>query len=276
MPEDLKAVLDRTLELGSARAGVIPVQNGIPYALVPQGYTLQSLDAQIYNERAERPQRIVQGVVVDEAESFLKYWELFADGDSQAFAMAAENRVSGVLDYHESSLEEPNPRWRKHWVTLALTPSDEWKEWTGSNKKQMTQADFAEFLEDHAPDITDPSAATFIDAARDLRANTEVLFESKVTAQNGSVSFGYKETTTGSMGTAGKIEIPERFKISVQVYLGMPRVDVEARLRYRVNSGKLTMWYDLYRVSYVQRMAFEGVVAKIQEGIGRKVFIGKP
>ncbi len=73
----------------------------------------------------------------------------------------------------------------------------------------------------------------------------------------------YSETIKGTYGS-GNVEVPERFTISIPVYLGCENISVTARLRYRLNSGKLTFWYDLLRAEAIEREAFLKTRSSIQ------------
>lgn len=272
MEDNLKNLLNRALEVGAAQSKVVEV-SGCAHALVPSGYTMQPLYAAIaehLDRRAEFPRRKEITVNVTEPASFLDYWDQHAEDDSRVYAYASSGKISACFDEHGGP--EKQARWRKHWCCLQLKKSEEFETWLKSNRKPVDQTTFAEFLEDNAPDITEPASATFIECARDLKAKSDVTFESKVNMSSGAATFAYKENVTGTWSN-GSIEIPERFKIRIQVYVGLEPVVIEARMRYRINSGKLTMWYDLYRISAMEREAFENVILMIEERIGKKVLI---
>lgn len=267
--------LDKIQALSIEGVGADSVAGGThPFVIVPKDYRVETLEKLVFNEYREHPWRKQGNVQVQQVASLLEYWSLYADEDSRAFADPETASVLAILDYHHSSAER-TARWRQHRCTLTLHKTSEWQTWKGEDGKQQTQADFADFLEDNAPDIIEPNAATFVEAARDLRAKSEVTFQSAQVAKDGSINFAYQEETKGSFGKAN-MEIPERFTIAVPVYDGMDKVRIQARLRYRINGGKLTMWYSLHRADYHEREAFQLVVNQIQEKTGRHVFIGKP
>ena len=60
-----------------------------------------------------------------------------------------EEEFVGVLDYHEVE----TPGWCDHTATFKPRRSVEFETWMGQNRKQMTQVDFARFLEENMPDI---------------------------------------------------------------------------------------------------------------------------
>lgn len=276
MAEDLKAAIKHVQDAAvAAAAKPIAIPDApFPALIIPENHKLVYLESAVFNEHRQAPERKTGNVQVQQAASFLEYWSLYADEDSRAFADPASGTVLAILDYHHSSAER-TARWGKHRVTLTLTKTDEWKTWKAQDGKPQSQSDFADFLEDNAPDIIEPNAATFVEAARDLRAKSEVNFQSAQVAKDGSINFAYQEETKGSFGKAN-MEIPERFTIAVPVFDGMDKVKAQARLRYRINQGKLTMWYSLHRADYHEREAFQLVVDQIQEKTERHVFIGKP
>jgi uncharacterized protein YfdQ (DUF2303 family) len=156
-----------------------------------------------------------------------------------------------------------------------LRHSEEWTRWKGNDGARTNQIDFAEFIEDNAPDIVTPDPATMLEVARDLSAKTEVDFGSAIRMQNGSVQFKYSEQVKGTFG-AGNVEVPERFVIAIPVYVGSERVKITARLRYRINAGKLSFWYDLLRAEAVRRDAFLDVQKSIADTLGIRIINGVP
>lgn len=258
------------------------------FVLVPKGYSVHSLANFKYNDYAERPHRTKQAVTVLDPSSFLKYWMDFHDPASRIFADRDNRRFHAVLDYHQQPVGtarliesgEPAaavslptlPRWGSHTVTLELRHTEEWKTWTGSNEKEMSQAAMALFIEDNAPDVVDPSAARMYEVASKLEATTEVKFDSSVDLQNGSRKLKYHEETNAK---AGELDVPKEFTIAIPIFEGMPRVQIKARLRYKIPNGKLTMSYSLWRHAAAERQAFDVVMNAIADECG-SVLVGKP
>ena len=265
-------LLDKMLKLGQS-TGDVKNSGGLPFVVIPQDCEVQDLSALIYSRFAARPHRIIQAVTVQDVASFVAYYSLFSDPNSRIFADEPNSKVLAILDYHAAG--EGSPRWGDHKLTLQLTASDEWKAWIGKNGQQakMSQTDFAEFIEDHTPDIRQPDAATMLEMARTLQAKTDVDYSSAVRLNNGQVQLTYNEQVKGTFG-AGKVEIPESFLISIPVYTGSERVPITARLRYRLVSGKLSIWYDLLRYRDVIRDAFKTEIAAMREKLAVTIIDG--
>ncbi len=265
--EALKLILETGQSL--AKPKVVTSKDGVEWIMKPDG-TLAIINPKEHTFLAERPVRIEQAVGVRDAASFLAYHALYSDDNSRAFANRDNSSVHCVLDYHES--EDKKARHGKHALTLVLRHTEEWQKWTKSNGRQMEQAEFAEFIEDNAPDVVEPSAATMLEMATTLQAKTDVDFKSAVNLQSGEVQLRYEENISGKFGK-GETQIPKSFKISIPVYDGQDPVQIDARIRFRNRGGKLTFWYQLLYVDRWKRDAFNAVVKEIAAG-GVTVFNG--
>jgi len=268
-----KQLLDKMLDLGKI-TGDVKDSGGLPFVVIPQDCKVQSLADLVYSRYADKPHRIVQKVTVSDAASFLHYYSLFSDPNSRVFADESGTKITAILDYHAAG--EGSPRWCDHTLTLAFEHSDEWDAWVSHSGvgNKMTQIEFAEFVEDHTPDIVKPDAATMLEMARTLQAKTDVDYSSAVRLSNGQVQLTYNEQVKGTYG-AGKVEIPESFAISIPVFTGSARTSIEARLRYRLVSGKMSIWYDLLRYKDKAREAFRSEVAAISAGLKEIIINGK-
>lgn len=269
-------VVQELVRLGQASVGpkILPGTN-VPVVIVPDGCTALAMPELVFNElepHEVQPKRIKGTVCVLDPESFIKYFGDFRNADSRVFAYEPEAKVVGVVDYHES--DKSTPRWCQHRVSLTLRFSESWKAWTGSNNKHFTQAAFAEFLEQNAFDIINPSPATIMEVARDMQATTEVEFGGGARA-NGNMNFRYTETTKASVG-ASQLSVPERFTIQLPCYVGGFQVPIEALLRFRVKEGKLDIWYSLIRQEDVARQAFLGSRDEIAKALDIVIINGTP
>lgn len=65
---------------------------------------------------------------------------------------------------------------------------------------------------------------------------------------------------------------PETFTICVPVLLGDQRVDVQARFRYRIEEGKLRMWYDLHRPEHAKVAAIQRATQAIRAALPQAPF----
>jgi uncharacterized protein YfdQ (DUF2303 family) len=263
--EAITAIVDLALK------GTVPqaVPGGnIPYALevLPGGGThVRPLTDLIFNEHSAKPDRIKTNVAVGDVHSFLDYWTLFSDPNSRVFADENTSQIRAILDYHGAG--EGSPRWGSHVLVLAPKLSEEWTAWTGKNSQPFTQQAFAEFLEQNCMDVTTPSPADMVEIANDLQATTQIEFGSSQRQSSGQVQLKYVETVRATTGS-NVIDVPERFKISIPVFVGGDKVPMEAFLRFRPKDGKVTFHYTLIRPYEVKRAAFQAMSAAVQGGVG--------
>lgn len=249
------------------------VKGALPFVVIPSDHKVQPLSDLIYHPNQEFPVRKKANVRVLDGPSFCEYFKLFSDEDSRIFADETRASVVAILDYHHKG--ENQPRWGEHRVTLSLQFSEQWQRWTQASGKKMTQEEFAEFLEQNGIDISDPTPAAMMDVARDLQAKTDVEFGSGLRTQSGQVQLTYSETVKATVGK-GNIEVPDRFKVFIPVYVSGESVFLNALLRFRINQGKLTFWFDLVRKEDAQRRAFVDVRDRIARELAVMVINGSP
>ncbi len=148
-----------------------------------------------------------------------------------------------LLDYHESPAK---PNWCDHVVTFAVRRSIEFQTWMGSNRKQMTQVEFARFIEDNLPDIAVPPSAELLQIALTFEAKKSVDFSSGVRLANGQIQFQYDEIVRGS-AQKGSIEVPEQFTLGIPIHINGPAYSIPVRLRWRLQESKVIFFYEIVR-----------------------------
>lgn len=260
------------IEAGRRSAQPIDV-DGLKRVILPNG-TVTHLTPLAQTEYADVPHRIKQTVTLRDVESFSNYWNLYSDADSRVFADRDGDKLTAVLDYHQSQDDRlHDARWGSHKAVLQLRHTEEWRTWTENSGKQMAQADFAEFIEANAPDIVEPSSAEMLEFASTLEATTGARFEQTTNLHNGQVQLSYREEIKGTYGGEQKKNIHRQFTIRISVYEGQPPIEVTAFVRLRIPGGKLSIWYVLMYVDRRKREAFELVTDQIAKA-GISVFNG--
>ena len=237
-----------------------------PIALVPHGVSLENLEHLL-----PAPTRTKQKLTVLDAESFIEYVNRFATSATAVFCNGPEGRTfSAVIDYHQPD----SPAWREHVATYRCPTTVEWGRWKENDRKRMDQATFAEFIEENVWDITQPAneqnapgAADMLEISRTLEAKKNISFRQGTRLDNGQVQLTYNEEIDGRAGEAGQLRIPEQFFIGVKPFLGGDAFCVPARFRYRIQDGRLMMWFELVRPDKVLEEAYNAVRDKIQTAI---------
>lgn len=236
---------------------------GIPYVIV---------DGKVVDleKLLPRPARIRERAVLHTCQSFLDYVaEHRGDMEAVVFFDASQHLFTAILDYHDG-----DPRWCQHRAMYQLPTTEEWKTWAHHNRKSMSQADFAEFIENNLPDIRVPDGATLLDMVKTMQAKKAVQFESAVRLDNGQVEFVYVEDIRGT-ATKGKVDVPAEFTIGIPPFRGEAPFAIVARLRYRIGDDKrLVLWYDLVRPHKVVEAVSAEIAARIKAESGALMLYG--
>jgi uncharacterized protein YfdQ (DUF2303 family) len=205
-------------------------------------------------------------VTVHDALSFGAYLNRFKEDATLIFADRVARAFTGVIDYHEPGVDGL-ARWGRHRVSLPLRHTPSWMTWENANKKALGQVAFSQFLEDNIPDIAEPAGATIMEIARSFEVKKSVSFKSQIRADNGSHNFTFNEEVTG---TSRGVVVPPTFVLGLRPFEGSTVYRIEARLRYRNDDGKLSLWFDLIRAQDVLDTAFQDELGTIVKTVGDK------
>lgn len=219
-----------------------------------------------FEDQRERPHRIKKHVVTTDAQSFLDYFNRFADENSTILVDVENRAFLGVIDYHEAPSQ---PRHGSHIVSYNCPLTPEAKKWLDHNATKKNQTEFAEFIEEGAPEIAEPSAAEMLEIALTMQAKTGVDFSSGIRLDNGQVQLTYREEIQGTAGTTGQLKIPSKIALGIQLFQGGDRYKLEANFRYRLSQGRMTIWYDLIRPHLALADAVKQIQEKIKAGMSK-------
>lgn len=269
----IQAALDAGMQLAELRE-----IDGVPIAVLPAGAHVADLE-----KYALMPLRKKGVISLRDVASFAAYVNAECTEDTRLYGIYNPPSFTAVLNDHGS-----DAGWRDYIANYACPLSPEWVTWVSNSGKQMSQADFAGFIENNLPDIagsnvgTDeapiptPTAAEMLEISRSLEAKKKVNFASGARLSNGSNELVYEEEVSGT-ANKGKLQVPELFTVGVAVLEGGVLYAVQCRLRYRIaDAGKLTMWYELVRPHKILEDAVKAVWLEIEQKTGLTVFNGKP
>ena len=238
-------------------------ESSAPFALVPEGFKVESLEKTL-----EHPLQIRQKVNLKTAASFIAYVIRFGDQFSTIFADQDNRAFRAILDFHAQgeNHEEHTASWNNHTADYACPLSREWQAWSQHDSDKMNQLQFAEFLEDRAQDIVSPSGAELLDIALKFNVTRKSVFSSGIRLSSGEVQFQFSDQNEKK----STVEVPEEFTIGLAPFHNGEPYEVKARLRYRINDGCLLIWYQLIEPEKVIEDAFAGVMAEIEEKLESK------
>ncbi len=203
---------------------------------------------------------------------------VFADSNWKAPSLTA------VIDYHADNFETGDaPGWGDHRVHYPFPLSEEWKRWIKTDGEPMEQADFAALIEDRMTELAAPddglrtmverdfqttvaTPSQLITLSRGLQVNVESKVKDMRTLQSGASQVVFEETHTGADGQP--LAVPGVFVIRVSPFFMGDPILIPVRLRYRVRSGKIMWFYQIYRpdasITEAVRAAMQDVAAKTE------------
>jgi len=136
-------------------------------------------------------------------------------------------------------------------------------EWSNMHERSVPQIEFARFLEERAHEIVAPDAATVIETAMSFEALRRVDFKSAVRLSNGTREFVYVEEDQAK----GKVVMPERLSFAVPIFDEMEKQTVSARIRYRLDEGRLFFSIVFDDLSEIERDAFQVCVSVFEDAL---------
>lgn len=228
-------------------------------------------------EKLEPPHRKTGTVKLCDAESFILYYGIHGNG-APVYATMRPAKFVAVLNDHTKQAAG----WRDHRADFTVQHSLEWATWNNANgRKFETTDEFARFIEDNSPDIINPDPAAMLSIALNFRVNEAVQFSKAIRLQDGHTDLLYQNLVSAEAGRdaqGGKIAIPELFTIRVRVWDGLNAklYEVQARFRFRLANGKLTIWYELVRPLKTVEVAFADLWAQISTATGAPCLHGLP
>ncbi|MFA5186372.1 MAG: DUF2303 family protein [Patescibacteria group bacterium] len=232
--------------------------------------------------------------------SFIAHVNRFKESGSSLFMDAGTNSNSptliAVFDY---SPNREQPRWGTHVAKYVFPLSDEWIAWMEANGRLMSQAKFADFVEDRLMDVIDPSTdgpnggpgelgallaqatgivyATplkLLELSRGLMLRVEHTVGEVRNLATGEAQLMFTEQHTDAQGQP--LRMPTGLVIGIPVFKNGDRHRIPARLRYRKDGTKLVFWYELYRASSVFDFAIRDACEVARAATSLPLYMGTP
>lgn len=284
--------------LAVARGG----QDEATVLVLPDGLKAHSVKP-LLDEYLETPERVRGTATLTDLNSFIAHVSRFKDEDSVVFAdegsgdQSRSPSLTCVYDYNSPTTElgagNGNARWCQHRASYWFPLSPEWKAWVGQHGKVMSQTDFAAWVENRIADISDPTKpgptalefsakldarfatpAKLLEISRGLEARVDSTVKNVVRLESGEVQINYVTQHTDAQGAP--LKLPTAFLIGVPVFKNGVPWEVAVRLRYRMNDGRLSWWFELHRQDRIFKAAFEEAVKHAGEATGLLVLLGAP
>lgn len=293
MNSENEAVIDVMKQLHGATLNVIKDDVGEPvarFAVVPKGMELKSIKSFI-DEVADAPERTVGTATLTTLASFIAHLNRFKRDESAVFANDSKQpSLTSIIDYDSKDA----PAFGEHCGHYAFPLSPEWQAWWRIDGTQLSQQQFAHFLEDRITDIlplelhsagvkelakeNDISVAArlpLLTLARGLSINVESKIANHTNLSTGEGVIAYEEAHKDG-ATGAPLKIPTGFVIAVPLFQGGDAYPMLVRLRYRVSDRKVTWTLSLFNAQKVISFAVADAVAVVAKETGVPVFMGSP
>jgi uncharacterized protein YfdQ (DUF2303 family) len=236
---------------------------------VPKGHDVKELRVDL-EQHLKAPRSLKAAADFHDATSFLAYIDRHANENSlcwcnfdpQTFALG----FKAVIDEHGKD----TPAWRRHVASFTPRMSAEWKEWKGKDRTGFGQVEFAEWLQDHELDIASvenfPTCAEMLQMATNFQYQEDRRLKSAVRLQSGGVRLDY--VADADAGTVESMKLFEKFAIGIPIFHAAPTADLlAARLKYRLDNGKVRFTYELQRADKAHEKAALDLIQTVRAGL---------
>lgn len=258
-----RAEFEAAYDAGLAAAAVQNVE-GLHHITVPKGATITMLPDLRQNPTRKTGTIVSRGVrdftelVKREQQDNTIILCEFVNGASVTGSARA------IIDYHAAG-EKGDPNWAEYSIILNLTPTAEWTAWNGMFNRELNHVDFAEFLEEHLADISNPLGADVLEVALTLQAKKYVQFESGTRLQNRDTKLVFVENTKTTAGARGDMEIPSEIELFIPPFEGFPSQKIKCMLRFRILNSTLSFTLKPMNLPQCLRQTRDQVVEDIRE-----------
>lgn len=253
---DVRALLKAGTALAEPKKN--PEPDGRPFVVLPEGFAVHELPTKGFPDRAA-------GLVkLRDAASLIQYVSDHKGATTRIYATLEPACFLAVFDdFLPGSDIATAANWRQ-WRAQFLVPhSREWQIWNKHHKAQLSQLQFGEFLQDNLPDVVSPDGATLLEMSLNFEASQNGAFRAVQRLQDGSHNMMWAAENNAS----GSVKLPAEITVSIPVFENDARHTLTARLRHRVNDGKLALWYELVRPHKVLEHAFKATTEDIATGV---------
>lgn len=270
------------------------VVDQIQAVVLPENMEIHSVK-DLIDEYADKPDRIKDNAILDRVDSFVDYTNRFKQTASAVFARgkisgsSVEANMLAVFDYHPEGGDTTKAAFSDHTAAYKFPVSKEFRKWIRQDGEPMSQADFAHFIEDRLQDMSAPTDSDneligngidarfadpiqMLELARGLEVRNNEAVKQKYNTSTGETEIQY--TAEHADAESKPLKVPNFFILNIPVFEMGEYYRIAVRLRYRVTSGSVKFWFDLYRVEQVFDAAFDLVCEQVKEKTELPLFIG--
>lgn len=265
-------------------------------ALLPEGYRLEVEDIAPDERTQDRPHQAAGNLTAADLPSFVALVAKHATSDAEIYAnpdastitclfdgggrviraatvepalveTANENTVEGdapqlmqIDPIARDTLPRPTTTWADWRATLAVPVDPDWRAWSAIDGKLMPQQQFAEFLEQHTSAVLEPSAGELYDIATTLEVQQSARYGNATRTTSGERVLIIEEGHDVRAGQSRELRFPDRISLLLRPWLDARPEPVTALLRYRLQSGVLSLGVTLVGVEEFRRKVWTDLI----------------
>lgn len=271
-----ESIAELTSVIGAAQEVKFAGTDKVNFVLVPPGYSVKTF------EGFSDPAAVRQKIDLDTIESFIDYVLQFGHIDSAIFAAVTSSAITlvGIIDYHSN---EGIAKRCGHVAEFVAKPTQEWLAVVGLHRKEISQEEFALFLEEHHRLFILPAGSDLLELVLNLQGKSNVAFTSMRRLQNGANQLMYEEEVELKGGgatsmLAGTMELPSVLRLAVPPFEGESPYEIEVRLRYKISGRRLTFSLEMIRLHAIVRDAARIMLERVKEKVSAvpiPIYLGK-
>ena len=183
-----------------------------------------------------------------------------------------------IFDYHgavDDAKTPLEPGRLAHLAKFATITTPEWNAWSEKDREVCGQLEFAEWIEENLKLFTKPegtsapTGAELLDLVRTLHGHSNARFNTTLRLQTGGHSVSYDEDVqVAGQNSSGKIDVPPTIIGGFKIFEGGEAYRVDARLKLRVESRSLKLWYETINKHAIVRENILAVAKLVGEKTG--------
>lgn len=235
---------------------------------VPEGFSL-------HREKPLTPwlaSNIAASRTLIEAGSFADYINIFKQSTTLIFGSPHQMKMEAVIDYHGAADGTPAPNHCTHRAIFDMRYDPNWERWRNIDRRDMSQVDFAYFIEEMMHTIAAPDGGDLLEMAQTLKVNRNVVFKSNKRLASGEMDIQFTEED--STTSAGNVGVPDELTVVCPIHFDGSLATIPIKLRYKLDPGKpLQFRFDILNREIVEMKAFRSVAEDIQEQTGIGVLL---
>lgn len=278
----------------------------VPFIVVDKGRELKSAVELVSTfEKTQAAPYRRRGIYVSaNVASMLAWMNDHCDESAPVFGEGAENLAKdwekpklsliGIGNYSKKG----DAAWHDFAARYDFPVTLAWTNWVGQDQQWLSQGEFAEFIEGHLYEFSEPernedigeactrmiealggkklvaSPSMMYELGRGVKLNVAEKVEVSLDRSTGESAMKFSEEHSGPGGRP--VKIPKFFYIRVPVFFGEQASLVGALLRYRNEGGGRVSWsYQLFAPDLIVKAAFEKACEIVKRG-SRTLYLGTP